>query len=103
VPWHHLPRRNPGNLIQRGEPAAQAPIYHRDVLDEDEIAGKQRLAGIVQHGKIIVRVGGRPLSKREHVVAEIELHVILDHKLRRNKLDALERVTHAAPKCVEIV
>src|SRR6202030_2500656 len=94
--------RNAGERSERRQPAAQAAIDDWDVPQKDEIAGKQRLSGLVQKREVIVRMGSAPRTKRQGAVAEIELGLTVDLLLRCNKLDVGQHVAHDASECVEV-
>ena len=94
--------RNAGKGSERRQPAAQAAVNHRNVLQKDEIAGKQRLRSLVQDGEVVIRMGDPPRMKRQHAVAEIEPLVIDDLPLRGNKLNIVQHISHDAPECIEV-
>ena len=59
--------------IDRREPALDAAVQRRGVVDEEEVTGEKRLGRIVEDGQIIVGMRNRPGAGAGSPVAEMSV------------------------------
>src|ERR1700730_6042091 len=82
-----------GSVLQRiqiGEDAANAAVEHRNVLNEQEIAGEQRGTRDVEDRQVVVGMPGWPRLQRQYSPAEIKLHFVVDEQRGRHDPHALD-------------
>ena len=60
--------------VKIAEPALQGAVDDRQVTDENEVAREKRARGLVEDGKVTVRVRRRPGLQFQGPVSEIDRH-----------------------------
>src|SRR5262247_3955255 len=74
----HALRRQARQRIEHAQPAAQAAVKDRNVVEEHEVARQQGLRLLVEHREVGVGMGGRPRMENQPAPAEVENILAVD-------------------------
>src|SRR6185503_5369879 len=95
-------RRNPHKAVNCPEPSEYAAVEDRDVLHEQQVAGKEHSARRVENGQIVVSVRRGPCFDDEASMPQIKFDLVIDDKRRRHDLHVIKCRFHLAAKRVDI-